>query len=138
MPDLVGLEAVLERTVTPGMTASHVGSGGVDVLSTPTMILLFEQASRDAVQDRLPAGFTTVGTAVDIEHVAATGLGDTVTVRTVVVSMDGRYVDFEVEAADSAGRIGGGRHRRCIVDLEKFMSRLGERRGEAPGKERRT
>lgn len=132
LPDLVGLEATLERSVTPEMTASHVGSGGVDVLSTPTMILLFEQAARDAVQPVLPGGWTTVGTRVEVEHTAATPLGGSVTLRAVVVAVDGRSIEFAVEASDSFGRIGGGMHRRSIVHLDRFMKRLAERTaGEA-------
>jgi predicted thioesterase len=129
LPELVGLEATVENRVTPEMTAANVGSGGLDVLSTPTMILMFEQAARDAVQRRLPEGFTTVGVRVDVEHVAATALGESFTVKAVVVSSDGRNIDFTVEARDRFGRIGGGTHRRCIVNLDRFMIRLAERRG---------
>jgi fluoroacetyl-CoA thioesterase len=129
LPELVGLEATVESRVTPEMTAAHVGSGGVDVLSTPTMILMFEQAARDAVQPQLPEGFTTVGVRVDVEHVAATALYETVTVRAAVVSSDGRTIDFTLEAWDRFGRIGSGTHRRCIVNLDRFMKRLAERCG---------
>jgi fluoroacetyl-CoA thioesterase len=129
LPELVGLEATVEITVTHEMTAAHVGSGGVDVLATPAMILLFEQAARDAVGPMLPEGFTTVGVRVDVEHVAATACGDSVMVKAVVISSDGRNIDFAVEAWDRFGRMGGGTHRRCIVHLDRFMTRLAERRG---------
>ena len=126
---LVGLEMTIEKGVTASMTASHVGSGGVDVLATPTMILLFEQTARDSVQDRLPKGFTTVGVKVDIEHVSATPAGEMVTVSTRVVSVDGCFIEYRVEAHDEHHRIGGGVHRRCVVDLERFIKRLASRSG---------
>jgi fluoroacetyl-CoA thioesterase len=134
-PELVGLEATMEIPVTQEMTAAHVGSGGVDVLSTPTMILLFEQAARDAVASMLPEGSTTVGVRIEVEHVAATAPGDSVTVKAVVISSEGRTIDFAVEAWDRFGRIGGGTHRRCIVQLDRFMKRLAERRGLGIGKD---
>ena len=124
---LIGLKMTVEKSVTASMTASHVGSGGVEVLATPTMILLFEQTARDSVQDRLPKGFTTVGVKVDIEHVSATPPGETVTISTKVVSVEGRFIDYSVEARDEHNRIGGGLHRRCVVDLERFIERLASR-----------
>jgi predicted thioesterase len=124
---LMGLSRNIEITVDRSITASAVGSGGVDVLSTPSMILLFEQAARDAVQGSLPEGYTTVGTSVDIRHVSATPVGEKVTVEARVVDVDGRRIIFEVSASDRLGPVGEGIHQRFVVDLEKFMDRLDER-----------
>jgi predicted thioesterase len=122
--DLVGRETSESTLVTEKNTASAVGSGGVHVFATPSMILLMEQAARNAVQDALPDGWTTVGTRVDVRHLAATPLGQKVVAKATVVDVDGRRLVFEVEASDQRGKVGEGKHERFIVDLERFMSKL--------------
>ena len=121
---LKGLERTVELKVTEAVTASAVGSGGVEVLSTPSMILLFEQAARDAVQPGLPEGHTTVGTRVDVRHLSATPMGETVTVTARAVDVEGRRVVFKVSAFDRKGEIGAGTHERFVVDLQRFMGGL--------------
>ncbi len=128
LSDFIGMKLTVEKKVTEAMTASHVGSGGVDVLATPIMILLFEQTARDSVQDSLPDGCTTVGVKVDIEHVSATPLDERVTVTTEVISVEGHLITYSVEAFDEHSRIGGGTHQRYAVTLERFMKRLASRK----------
>lgn len=123
LADLVGFESSVETRVDGSLTARAVGSGGVEVLATPSMILLFEQAARDAVQDSLPEGFTTVGTRVDIQHLSATPVGERVVVTAVVTGVEGRRLVFRVRAADRLGTVGMGTHERYVVDLEDFMRR---------------
>ncbi len=123
------MEHSIETTVDGTMTASAVGSGGVEVLATPWMILLFEQAARDAVQEYLPEGQTTVGTRVDIRHVSATPVGERVTAEAVVKEIDGRRIVFHVSARDEHCRIGFGTHERYIVELDEFMRKLSGRSG---------
>lgn len=125
-----GLNHQLTRAVTEEMTASRLGSGGVDVLGTPFMISMMELASWLAVQDSLDSGLTSVGTVVNIRHLAATPVGDTVTARSELLEIDGRRLVFRVEAWDSVGRIGEGAHERFVVRLERFLERLAERRRE--------
>lgn len=122
----VGLSGKVSRTVDATMTASAVGSGGVDVLSTPTMILLMEMAAVEAVSGALARGLVTVGTGVNVRHLAATPMGDTVTAAAEVTALEGRRLTFAVEARDSERIVGTGTHVRMAVDLQRFMSSLRE------------
>lgn len=123
-----GLSHQVRREVTAEMTAARLGSGGVEVLGTPFMISMMELASWRAVQDYLEAGMTSVGTVVNIRHLAATPVGDTVTARSELVEVDGRRLVFRVEAWDSVAKIGEGSHERFVVHLERFLERVARRR----------
>ncbi len=125
---LIGTEYTIETVVNSSMTASAVGSGGVDVLSTPSMILFFEQAARDAVQPALPSGFTTVGIKVDIQHISATPTGEKVTASAKVIEVDRKQIVFEVTASDEHVLIGKGTHTRFVVNLDRFMKNLSDRK----------
>ena len=124
---LKDIEHTIRKTVEASMTASALGSGGVDVLATPYMILLFEQAARDSVQRHLPEGYTTVGTEVNIKHLAATPVDEKVTATARVTGTNGRRIYFQVEARDEHKLIGIGKHERFLVNLDSFMSRLADR-----------
>ncbi|MGM9714219.1 MAG: thioesterase family protein [Prevotella sp.] len=104
--------------------ASTVGSGDMAVLATPVMISLMENAAMMAVASSLAPEETTVGSEMTSTHVRPTKLGDTVSAVARLVAIEGRRLEFEVEAADSKGLIGAGRHVRYIVNREKFMSKL--------------
>ncbi|MBO5746107.1 MAG: thioesterase family protein [Clostridia bacterium] len=119
----VGLIGEVKEKVCDGNTAKEVGSGSLEVFATPAMIALMEKASCVALEGYIDEGTTTVGTKVDIEHVAATPLGMTVTVRSTVTEVDGRRICFAVEAFDEAGLIGKGNHERFVVFSEKFMAK---------------
>lgn len=120
-PGLVGEKQVL---VTEQYTARHLGSGGVNVLATPAMIMLMEQAALSAVDPLLPADQRTVGTRVDVQHLAATPLGMTVRVRAELLQVEGRRLQFRVEAHDEREKVGEGLHERVIVSLDRFQQRL--------------
>lgn len=124
---LTGSELSIETVVDLSDTASAVGSGGVEVLSTPSMILMFEQAARDAVQQLLPDGYTTVGVQVNIEHISATPVGEKVRVKAGVTAVEGRKLIFDVTAHDEHGIIGKGTHQRFVINLDRFMKKLSER-----------
>lgn len=119
-----GLSYTSEVVVSDANSAKHWGSGALDVFATPAMVALMENAAMNAVKAYLPEGGDTVGTAVNISHVKATGLGDTVRATAILKEIDGRKLVFEVTASDSKGEIGNGTHTRFIVDREKFLSRL--------------
>ncbi|MGI6605159.1 MAG: thioesterase family protein [Firmicutes bacterium] len=119
-----GLSAELTREVTPEYTAAHLGSGGVEVLATPMMIALMEGAARNAVQPSLPEGWTTVGTVVNIRHLAPTPVGMTVTARAKLNEVDGRRLVFAVEVYDEVKKVGEGMHERFIINTERFHSKL--------------
>lgn len=105
-------------------TAAALGSGNLEVFATPAMVALMENAALEAVAAGLPEGSATVGTAVDIVHTRATGMGDIVTAEAVLEEVDGRRLVFTVTASDSKGQIGKGTHERFIVDCERFLAKL--------------
>jgi predicted thioesterase len=114
----------LTRPVESHMSAAAVGSGGIEVLSTPWMIALMETASRDAVQSFLPPGHTTVGTRVDVRHTAPLPVGALVSVESTLIEMRDRILVFAVRAFCDSGEIGHGTHERVVINTVKFMSRL--------------
>lgn len=124
--DTIALGTSGERKllVTPEETANFLGNEKARVLSTPHMIGLMELTSRDAIKPLLPEGWDSVGTVVNIRHLAATPVGMSVTIRVRVISVDGNRVTFEVEAHDEKEKIGEGVHERFIVDVNRFATRL--------------
>jgi fluoroacetyl-CoA thioesterase len=119
-----GLKCVQEFTVGEEHTASHVGSGTVRVLSTPSMIAFMEKASLDCVQKLLPQGETTVGTMVCVKHLAPAPVGAKIRVETELISVEGRRLRFRVRAFWGETLIGEGEHERYIVNAEKFLQKV--------------
>jgi predicted thioesterase len=110
-------------TVTPADTAVALGSGSLPVLATPRLLAWCEAATCRALDGRLPEGSSSVGTAVRLEHLAASAVGSRVTAEAVVVSVEGRRVRFEVRAADAVGRaLARGTVERVVVDEERFLA----------------
>jgi len=124
-----GLTGEASLVVVEADTAQAVGSGGLAVLATPRMLALMEQAAFQAVQPHLAAGETTVGTGVEIQHVAATPLGMRVTARARLEAVNGRKLRFHVEASDEQGLIGMGTHERFVVQAGRFLAKAEARRG---------
>ncbi len=114
----------VQVTVTKDNCASAVGSGALDVFSTPSMVALMENAACEVLRESLEAGQSSVGTKVDIAHLKATPLGDTVTATATLVEIDGRRLVFKVSASDSKGLIGEGMHERFIINVEKFLAKI--------------
>ncbi|MBV8188077.1 MAG: thioesterase family protein [Alphaproteobacteria bacterium] len=94
------------------------------VLATPVMILVMENAALNAIKPYLDAGESAVGTAVDVKHLAATPVGRDVTATAEVVGIEGRRIDFKVSASDGTDEIGKGTHQRIVIDLRSFNERL--------------
>lgn len=113
-------------TLTVGIehTAPRVGSGRVAVLATPVMINVIEAAALAAVEDRLPAGHQSLGIHLDVGHFAATPVGMTVTAEAELTAVDGRTLTFRVTARDDTEVIGGGMHKRVVVNTGRFDERL--------------
>ncbi len=105
-------------------TATHYGSGTVDVFATPAMIALMENAAMHTALRGLPEGFGTVGTAVNVQHIRATPIGMKVTATAVLEKIDGKQLVFKVTAHDEKGEIGHGAHTRYIIETAKFMNKL--------------
>ncbi len=119
-----GLTHTSQLTVSEAVTAIRMGSGDMPVLATPAMMALMENAAMLAVADHLPEGSTTVGGHITSSHLKPTKLGDTVTATATVTRIDGKKIEFKVEAHCGETLLGEGNHLRFIVDKEKFMSRL--------------
>jgi fluoroacetyl-CoA thioesterase len=127
----VGMAAEKKVTVTPEMTVGHVVPGMPAVYGTPMMILHMETASGSAIASSLPAGYVSVGMAVDIRHLAATPIGRTVRAIARVARIEAKSVVFDVEAWDGDRKIGDGTHRRGIVNVVEFEERFGVTKPEA-------
>ena len=104
--------------------AKTVGSGDLEVLATPAMAALMENAAMQAVAPELPEGSTTVGSLLEITHSRPSGLGEEVSATATLEEVEGRKLVFKVIAHDSKGVIGEGKHVRYVVDRQKFMSKL--------------
>ena len=128
MKDLIaGARGEAQWVADERHSAAAWGSGAVPVFSTPSMVGLMEAAAMNALEDRLGPGETTVGTRVDIVHLAATSLGDTVRAEALLGIVDGRRLTFDVVAFDSRGKIGEGRHERVIISRDRFLEKLAGR-----------
>ena len=119
-----GLKGTAELLVGPEHTAPFVGSGRIPVLATPVMINVIEAAALNAIEHLLPDNHQSLGTHLDVSHVAATPVGLRVIATAEVVQIDGRTVFFQVEARDDFEVIGGGSHRRVVVSVPRFDARI--------------
>jgi fluoroacetyl-CoA thioesterase len=121
----VGMSAERILVVPPERTVGHFIAHMPMVYATPMMILEMEMASGDAINKFLEPGWVTVGTEVDIRHLAASPVGARVRTTAKVIAVERRVIRFEVEAFDEHRRIGEGRHARGLVNLESFKKRFG-------------
>lgn len=119
-----GLKHTSQLTVDEAVTAVKMGSGDMPVLATPAIMALMENAAMLAVADHLPEGCTTVGGHIASSHVKPSKLCDTVTATATVTRVEGKKIEFKVEAYCGDTLLGEGTHLRFIVDKEIFMSRL--------------
>ncbi len=123
-----GLTGHAAATVDDNRTAAALGSGDVPVLGTPVVVALAEAAACAALAGRLEEGRTTVGTWIELDHVAPTPVGAEVTARATLLAVDGRKLEFDFEVSDPAGVIARGRHRRAVVDRDSFLGNAEGRR----------
>ena len=124
MPVRIGAKGHATLTVTADRTAAAMGVRGVEVLATPFMIGLMEDAAARVMEPHLPAGGGSVGIMVEVKHLAATPVGLTVRAEATLLETDGKRFVFAVEAWDDKEKIGEGRHERFAVDdLAKFLAR---------------
>ena len=118
-----GIKGRQEIIVTKDITASAMGSGTIEVYGTPAMILLIEETAQKSVAPELAGGQGTVGTELNIKHLAATPVGMKVWCETELSEVDGRRLLFKAEVFDESGKIGEGTHERFIVDNQKFQEK---------------
>lgn len=119
----VGMKAEQKVTVTEDMTAAAMGSGALEVLATPCMIALMEGTAQSAIQAFLEDGQGSVGTRIDVKHLAATPVGMEVTCTAEVTEIDRRRIVFHVEAFDEVEKIGEGTHERFIISNDRFLEK---------------
>ncbi len=124
----VGLKGEHRRLVTSEIAIDFLGLEGARVLGTPFMIMLLEMTARNSIVPILEAGYDSVGTEVNVRHLAATPMGMEVIFRTEVIDVNDRRVSFKVEAFDEKEQIAEGTHERFIVNVERFAKRLAEKR----------
>jgi predicted thioesterase len=122
-----GIRGEKTEEVGDGNTAESWGSGGLPVYATPSMIALMEGAAVNAVDRLLPAGWSTVGTALEVKHLSATPVGLEVRAAAELLEIEGRRLRFRVEAFDRAGKTGEGYHDRFIVENERFLKKTLEK-----------
>ncbi|MEQ8436356.1 MAG: hotdog domain-containing protein [Ilumatobacter fluminis] len=119
----VGLKGEARLVVGEADTANALGSGDVNVLGTPRMVALFEQATIDALRGMLEEGQSSVGMRVQIDHLQPTPVGAEVVVEAMLDKVEGRRITFAVTASDSGGLVAAGKVTRVLVDVQKFMSK---------------
>ncbi|MDR0411209.1 MAG: thioesterase family protein [Treponema sp.] len=114
--------------VTPDKLAKVWGSGALEVFATPSMIGYMEKACVIAIEQGLEPGFSTVGAAVNIRHLAPSTLNKSIHARGELIEIDGRRLVFKVSAWDESGLIGEGIHERFIINNEKFLAKANGRK----------
>lgn len=119
-----GMKHTSELVVDENVTAKKIGSGDMEVLATPAMMALMENAAMLAVADALPEGSTTVGGHIESSHLRPTKIGETVTATAEVTKVDGRKIEYAVKTFCGEQLLGEGTHLRFVVDREKFLSKL--------------
>src|SRR5260370_144983 len=125
----VGLKAEMQQEVNDSNAISFLGDGGPRVLATPALIMFLEMTSRNLAKAHLEDGWDTVGTHVDVKHLAATPLGMSVTFHCELIEANDRRLRFRVEAFDAKEKIAEGFHERAIINVAKFAARVAAKSG---------
>ncbi len=121
------VKGIAKTTVNENNFAATMGSGSLKVFATPAMVALMEASACDCLAGYLEEGETTVGTELNIKHIAATPDTMNVTAEAVLTAVNGREFTFEVKAYDECGEIGCGTHKRFLVYSEKFTAKTYEK-----------
>lgn len=123
MEIIIGMKGEVSSFVDREDTAKEVGSGSLLVYATPCMVALMEGAACEAIEEAMDESKTSVGTALNIEHISATPVGMDVRAEAIVTAVDGKVITFDIHAYDEAGEIGRGTHKRVIVPVQKFLDK---------------
>ena len=119
----VGMKGTAITEVERADTAAEVGSGSLLVYATPCMAALMEGAACEALEGAVPEGKTTVGIALELEHLSATPVGMEVRAEAEVTAVEGSIITFTIEAFDEAGKIGRATHKRAVVTTQRFLDK---------------
>jgi len=125
----VGIKGQMHAQVDEAIAINFLGEGGPRVLATPALIMSLEITSRNLAKAHLEEGYDTVGTHVDVKHLAATPVGMGVTYHSELVEVNGRQLRFRVEAYDEKEKVGEGFHGRAIINVAKFAERVRAKSG---------
>ena len=120
----IGIKGRAEATVDKANVASSVGSGLLDVFSTPSMIALMEKACKESVASYLEEGQGTVGIRLEVDHLAAVPIGEKVWVDSELIAVDKRVLTFAATAWSRKEKIGEGIHKRCIIFDDRFLEKM--------------
>jgi len=120
----VGMKGEVSTLVEREDTAYEVGSGSLLVYATPCMVALMEGAACEAIAEAIPEGKTSVGTVLNISHIAATPVGLEVRAEAEVTEVEGNTVTFQVTAYDETGKIGEGIHKRAVISSQRFLDKV--------------
>lgn len=124
MEIIIGMKGSAETTVERQDTALEVGSGNLLVYATPCMVALMEGAACEAIAAALPEDKTSVGTLLNISHIAATPVGMDVRAEAEVTEVDGNTITFQITAFDETGKIGEGTHKRVVITSQRFLDKV--------------
>jgi fluoroacetyl-CoA thioesterase len=120
-----GLTFTFEKIAQPQESAASLGSGGLEVFSTPSLVALFEITAKRGVDALLPEGHSTVGIEIAVKHQKATKIGKKVRCQTTITAVEGKKIQLTGEMWDEEGKIGEGTHTRYVVNDAEFLKRLG-------------
>jgi predicted thioesterase len=123
----IGDSITITEEVDDQRTAAVWGSGSLPVYATPAMCLLVERAAVALLEGKLDEGMTSVGTALNLQHLSATPVGQTITCKCQLVEIDRKRLSFQAEITDKTGRAGYCTHERFIVDADKFVAKTTSR-----------
>ncbi len=126
----IGMKREERRTVDDANAIRFLGEEGPRVLATPALIMFLEMTCRNLAKEHLDAGLDTVGTRVDVKHLAATPMNMTVTFHGELIEMNDRRLRFRVDAYDEKEKVGEGFHERAIIDIARFAERVNAKRRE--------
>ena len=121
---VAGLRGETRRVVSAENTAEALGSGDVPVFGTPAVLALIEEAAVDAIRAHLPEGATSVGSWVELEHLGPSKVGAEVVATAELTAVEGRVLHFACEAHDGNRLVATAKHRRSLVDRDRFLSRV--------------
>lgn len=119
----VGMKHTITEIVTIEKTAENVGSGLLPVYATPAMIALMEKCASECVAPYIEEGKSSVGTSLQVKHLAASPVGITITCTATLTEIDGRRLAFSLAVSDEKGPIGEGTHERFVIDIDRFMAK---------------
>lgn len=120
----MNIELTKHFLIQPNQSAAFVGSGTLEVLSTPSLIALMENTAQELIAPLIIEGHSSVGTEINTQHLKATAIGNEISIIARVTEQSNKIFAFEIEAFENNELIGKATHKRAVINIERFMSRL--------------